>query len=170
MFHSFPSPRTIPVTEGGTGIGNPGPLLLGKIIGHGALKMTAVQVNYTAVAAPLATDDDTKGYAVGSEWMFGGSFYFCVNASTGGAVWVLIGAAGTLNGFTGRLTANTSSMTTTLANTNVGASNAVIATVESPVGVIYDITSTNRTPGTSIDFQLSSVPIAGTYINWLVAV
>jgi len=45
--------------------------------------------NYAASAAPTTGDDNTAGYAVGSEWMdtTNGNSYVCIDASTGTAVW-----------------------------------------------------------------------------------
>jgi len=49
----------------------------------------------TAAAAPGATDDNTKGYVVGSQWVDTSvsprKIYLCTNATTGGAVWVNAG-------------------------------------------------------------------------------
>jgi len=46
-----------------------------------------VTSNYAALAAPLVTDDDSKGYSAGSLWVYGTTAYLCVDASTGAAVW-----------------------------------------------------------------------------------
>lgn len=44
--------------------------------------------NFTTI--PTTTDDNTKGYAVGSRWTLDdGTIYLCTNASTASAVWVL---------------------------------------------------------------------------------
>ena len=45
--------------------------------------------NLAATAAPTATDDSAAGYSVGSQWLdtVGGTFWCCVDASTGAAVW-----------------------------------------------------------------------------------
>lgn len=47
--------------------------------------------NYNATTAPTATDDNTLGYYAGSYWFdtVGSDTYFCVDATTGAAVWVL---------------------------------------------------------------------------------
>lgn len=46
--------------------------------------------NLTATAAPIATDDSSKGYSVGSTWIdaTNHNVYSCVNSATGAAVWV----------------------------------------------------------------------------------
>jgi hypothetical protein len=50
---------------------------------------SAVQENYTASTAPTVTDDVTKGYVIGSQWVdtVSGYTYVCVNNTTGAAVW-----------------------------------------------------------------------------------
>lgn len=49
---------------------------------------TAVKDNFTAIAAPTVTNDDTEGYSPGSRWYYNGDIWLCVDASTGAAVWV----------------------------------------------------------------------------------
>ena len=45
---------------------------------------------YNFTTAPTVTDDDSKGYAVGSRWTLDdGTVYVCTDATTGAAVWVL---------------------------------------------------------------------------------
>lgn len=52
--------------------------------------------NLQATVAPVATDDDTKGYSVGSRWIDGtaGVEYVAQDVSTGAAVWIALGAPG----------------------------------------------------------------------------
>jgi len=49
----------------------------------------------TSAGAPGATDDNTKGYVVGSQWVDTSvsprKVYLCTNASTGAATWVNAG-------------------------------------------------------------------------------
>lgn len=49
----------------------------------------------TSAGAPGATDDNTKGYVVGSQWINTSTsprtVYICTNASTGAAVWAQAG-------------------------------------------------------------------------------
>ena len=46
--------------------------------------------NLNATSAPLITDDNTQGYYVGSPWfdVTNDIVYFCVDNSTGAAVWI----------------------------------------------------------------------------------
>jgi hypothetical protein len=46
--------------------------------------------NYLAVAEPTVNDDETEGYTVGSEWLFSGLLYVCLDASDGAAVWATL--------------------------------------------------------------------------------
>lgn len=46
-----------------------------------------IKSNFTATAAPTATDDLSSGYAAGSLWIYDGTLYVCTNATTGAAVW-----------------------------------------------------------------------------------
>ena len=45
--------------------------------------------NWTATSAPTASNDNTQGYAVGSQWLWAarGQAWVCVSAATGAAVW-----------------------------------------------------------------------------------
>ena len=45
--------------------------------------------NLSATVAPTATDDSAAGFGVGSQWLdtVGGTFWCCVDASAGAAVW-----------------------------------------------------------------------------------
>ena len=47
------------------------------------------QSNWTATSAPTISNDNTQGYAVGSQWLWAarGQAWVCVNAATGAAVW-----------------------------------------------------------------------------------
>lgn len=48
----------------------------------------AVKDAFGEISAPVVTDDDTEGYAVGSLWYTtNGAVYTCVDPSTGAAVW-----------------------------------------------------------------------------------
>ena len=46
--------------------------------------------NWTATSAPTASNDNTQGYAVGSQWLWAaiGAEWVCTSAATGAAVWV----------------------------------------------------------------------------------
>ena len=50
---------------------------------------------YLKAGAPIATDDNTKGYVVGSQWtdtsVAPRRVYICTNAATGAAAWVNAG-------------------------------------------------------------------------------
>jgi hypothetical protein len=48
--------------------------------------------NYTATANPTTTDDDSKGYSVGSDWLntSTGKFYKCLTNTTGAATWAVL--------------------------------------------------------------------------------
>ena len=48
--------------------------------------------NFTAIAAPLVTDDSSVGYEVGSKWYYGTTIYECLSASVGAANWSQINA------------------------------------------------------------------------------
>ena len=58
----------------------------------------------TAAAAPGATDDNTKGYVVGSQWIDTSvaprRAYVCTNASTGAATWINAGGVTAHTGLT----------------------------------------------------------------------
>lgn len=58
----------------------------------------------TSAGAPGATDDNTKGYVVGSQWVDTSvsprKVYLCTNATTGGAVWVNAGGVTAHTGLT----------------------------------------------------------------------
>lgn len=45
--------------------------------------------NFTAVAGPTVNDDNTQGYAIGSEWVDTSApkAYYCTDATTGAAIW-----------------------------------------------------------------------------------
>lgn len=47
------------------------------------------QVNMTATSAPTASNDQTQGYSVGSQWLWAarGLLYMCTSAATGAAYW-----------------------------------------------------------------------------------
>jgi len=46
-----------------------------------------ILTNLDAEAAPTVNDDTTKGYAVGSRWMYDEKEYVCLDATEGAAVW-----------------------------------------------------------------------------------
>ena len=47
--------------------------------------------NWTATSAPTASNDNTQGYAVGSQWFWParGQLWTCASAATGAAVWII---------------------------------------------------------------------------------
>ncbi|MCA3696246.1 hypothetical protein [Aquidulcibacter sp.] len=49
------------------------------------------QSNMTAASAPTAANDQTQGYAVGSQWLWAarGLLWICLDATTGAAIWQL---------------------------------------------------------------------------------
>jgi hypothetical protein len=59
----------------------------------GAGAYTAHKSNLNAAVGPAVGDDETAGYSVGSIWLntTAGTAYVCQDASTGAAVWVLLG-------------------------------------------------------------------------------
>lgn len=52
--------------------------------------------NLAATTAPGVSNDGTQGYAVGSKWIdvLNNTAYFCLDASTGAALWQEVGAGG----------------------------------------------------------------------------
>jgi hypothetical protein len=52
-----------------------------------------LKYNTAATAAPGVGNDNTQGYAIGSEWWdtTNHHVYKCLNAATGAAVWVTLG-------------------------------------------------------------------------------
>lgn len=50
--------------------------------------------NLKASAAPTVTDDNTKGYRIGSTWIHSGAVYRCLSAATGAANWLNTSTAG----------------------------------------------------------------------------
>lgn len=50
---------------------------------------TEIKCNFVATAAPGSTDDDSEGYAVGSQWIdvTNDNCYTCVDATEDAAVW-----------------------------------------------------------------------------------
>lgn len=51
----------------------------------------AFKNNFAGLAAPTANDDAADGYQVGSQWVYAGNTYSCVDATAGAAVWNLLG-------------------------------------------------------------------------------
>jgi hypothetical protein len=47
-----------------------------------------VKSNLNATAAPIATDDSTQGYGIGSTWKYSNVTYLCTDATKDKAVWV----------------------------------------------------------------------------------
>lgn len=74
--------------------------------------------NFSATAAPTASDDSSKGYQIGSVWIVGstGTAYTCVDASVGAAVW----SAASGLGAQGAPAAKTTSSTLTAADLRAG--------------------------------------------------
>src|SRR6056297_3125251 len=48
--------------------------------------------NFTAIAAPTATDDSGDGYSKGSLWIYGTEAWYCADATVGAAVWTQLTA------------------------------------------------------------------------------
>lgn len=67
----------------------------GSAAGGGTGGAAGVQNNYSATADPLVSDDDAAGYSVGSHWVNVNSneVFFCVDNSTGAAIWFNISKA-----------------------------------------------------------------------------
>lgn len=52
---------------------------------------TIREVSHNFAQVPTSTDDNTKGFVIGSRWILdNGDVYECTNASTGAAVWTLV--------------------------------------------------------------------------------
>jgi hypothetical protein len=51
----------------------------------------AFKNNWAGLAAPTVNDDSGNGYQVGSQWVYAGNTYSCVDATPGAAVWNLLG-------------------------------------------------------------------------------
>jgi hypothetical protein len=49
------------------------------------------QANYSFAGNPTVTDDQSKGWSVGSKVYNGSNLYECVDNTVGAAVWLLIG-------------------------------------------------------------------------------
>ena len=49
---------------------------------------TGIKNNLTATKAPTSIDDLSKGYSIGSTWIFSGTTYSCVDATKATAKWV----------------------------------------------------------------------------------
>lgn len=47
-----------------------------------------VKSNFNAISAPTVTDDNTKGYGIGSTWEYNNIKYQCQDATKGKAVWI----------------------------------------------------------------------------------
>ena len=53
----------------------------------GTVATNVRKCNYGAEAEPTVNDDETDGYAIGSEWIYAQRFWKCVDATEGMAVW-----------------------------------------------------------------------------------
>jgi len=53
----------------------------------GVIATNVKKCNYGAEAEPTVNDDETDGYAIGSEWIYDQRFWKCVDATEGMAVW-----------------------------------------------------------------------------------
>jgi len=53
--------------------------------------------NYLGVAAPVASNDSTEGYSIGSEWTFGQAHYKASSVAVGAAVWDQLNSTGLLD-------------------------------------------------------------------------
>ena len=68
----------------------------GRLVIDATTGRPAIRKDYEGTAAPTDDDDDTKGYAVGSEWIdtdadAGARVFKCIDASEGAAVWQALG-------------------------------------------------------------------------------
>jgi hypothetical protein len=83
--------------------------LVGLILANGSSEATSALINYTAVVDPTINDDQTEGYAIGSQWINTASdtIFFCTDATTGNANWTSGGGMGS-NGMTFAVTQNNS--------------------------------------------------------------
>jgi hypothetical protein len=61
-----------------------------------AVGIVKVLSNFSATSNPAVSNDNTQGYAIGSVWINTNTdvAYRCFDASTGAAVWTLIGGGG----------------------------------------------------------------------------
>ena len=53
----------------------------------GVIATNVKKCNYGAEAEPTVNDDETDGYAIGSEWIYDQRFWKCVDATESAAVW-----------------------------------------------------------------------------------
>ena len=103
-------------------------------------------MSYTAfpsasfAAVPTATDDNTKGYVVGSQWTNTAAspraIYLCTDASTAAAVWVSAGGVTAHTGLTAlgwTASGHTGANTSVAGFTSLGASQTVQATADGQV-------------------------------------
>ena len=83
----------------------------GSLYVMGSSGNTIREVKYTFSNTPTTTDDDTKGYYIGSRWVLdNGDVYTCTDDTTGAATWVLtVNGVPTLQQVTdaGSITTNT---------------------------------------------------------------
>jgi len=103
-------------------------------------------MSYTAfpsasfAAVPTATDDNTKGYVVGSQWTNTAAspraIYLCTDASTGAAVWVNAGGVTAHTALTSlgwTASGHTGANTSVAGFTALGASQTIQATADGQV-------------------------------------
>ena len=103
-------------------------------------------MSYTAfpsasfAAVPTATDDNTKGYVVGSQWTNTAAspraIYLCTDASTAAAVWVSAGGVTAHTGLTAlgwTASGHTGANTSVAGFTSLGASQTIQATADGQV-------------------------------------
>lgn len=53
----------------------------------GTVATNVVKMNYDAEAEPTVNDDETDGYAIGSEWIYDERCWKCLDATEGAALW-----------------------------------------------------------------------------------
>lgn len=96
------TPVTLPLPLADGGLGTDASAFDGFVrIASGTA--SAVKANLSATVAPVASDDNTAGYAVGSVWIdvTADEVYICADASTGAAVWIQAGGSAGVGGSTG---------------------------------------------------------------------
>lgn len=70
------------------GLGTDTSSLIGTLqVGDGTV--SAIRNNYAATAAPGVADDNTKGYVIGSRWVYSNQEWVAVGVNTGAANWSL---------------------------------------------------------------------------------
>jgi|GEM_PF-4593009 len=124
-----------------------------------------VQNNYGATTDPTASNDDTQGYAVGSNWIntTNNTLYTAVDVTTGAAVWQLQGGGvGVQNNFTATVNpavGNDSSQGYAIGSVWINtATNAVFTATDVTVGAAV-WTSGAGAPGGQVDSIAASADI-----------